>query len=182
MKNTIITLIAILAILFGTANLNDAHSQVYIFYDPMEMEDPDIEITECSVAQDSITSSPLVVWIPAALWCVIVGVVMRARRIQKNKERRERMEHGIRWYTHRSAATMGLMLLLAMPAKAQIYMDAETAEYNQRLNAPGNSMPIIPVLDSTLDQYAPLGGGLLVLGVLGGAYLLGRRRKNTTDE
>ncbi|MBR5081009.1 MAG: hypothetical protein IKX35_01035 [Bacteroidales bacterium] len=29
----------------------------------------------------------------------------------------------------------------------------------------------------SMDNYAPLGGGILVLGCLGGAYLVGKRRK-----
>ena len=29
----------------------------------------------------------------------------------------------------------------------------------------------------SMDNYAPLGGGILVLGCLGGAYLIGKRRK-----
>lgn len=31
--------------------------------------------------------------------------------------------------------------------------------------------------DITLENFAPLGGGILVLGCLGGAYLIGKRRK-----
>ena len=35
----------------------------------------------------------------------------------------------------------------------------------------------MPNLDVTYDQLAPVGEGLLLLGLLGGAYLLGKRRK-----
>lgn len=31
--------------------------------------------------------------------------------------------------------------------------------------------------DISLENFAPLSGGILVLGCLGGAYLIGRRRK-----
>jgi hypothetical protein len=31
--------------------------------------------------------------------------------------------------------------------------------------------------DISLENFAPLGGGILVLGCLGGAYLIGKRRK-----
>lgn len=34
-----------------------------------------------------------------------------------------------------------------------------------------------PKFGITIDQYAPMGSGLFVLGFLGGAYLLGKRRK-----
>jgi len=35
----------------------------------------------------------------------------------------------------------------------------------------------VPQLGITIDQYAPLGGEILVLGCLGGAYLLSKRRR-----
>ena len=34
-----------------------------------------------------------------------------------------------------------------------------------------------PKFGITIDQYAPMGSGLFVLGFLGGAYLLGKRKK-----
>jgi hypothetical protein len=39
-------------------------------------------------------------------------------------------------------------------------------------------LPSVPILDITYDQYAPLGGGVFMLGLLGGAYLLDKRKKD----
>ena len=63
-------------------------------------------------------------------------------------------------------------------AQAQIFIMSEE-EYNSSLRGgtqPGD-LPIVPWMDVTLDQYAPVGSGWLLLGCLGGAYLLGKRRK-----
>lgn len=64
-------------------------------------------------------------------------------------------------------------------AKAQIFIidehefnDSKRIRYDD-----GGTLPLPPELDVTYDQYAPLGGEMLLLGLLGGAYLLGKRRK-----
>ena len=41
----------------------------------------------------------------------------------------------------------------------------------------GGELPIMPSPNNTHDQTVPLGDGLLLLGIFGGAYLLGKRRK-----
>lgn len=64
--------------------------------------------------------------------------------------------------------------------QAQILiLDENEFNNNSRSNGSnGGMLPNIPGLNSTNDQYAPLGGGeVLLLSCLGGAYLLGRRRK-----
>lgn len=77
--------------------------------------------------------------------------------------------------------TSTLLLMLASAsvktAQAQIFILSDE-EYHSSLrgNQSGN-LPIIPGMDVTLDQYAPVGSGWLLLGCLGGAYLLGKRRK-----
>lgn len=78
--------------------------------------------------------------------------------------------------------TTTLLLMFASlsvkTAQAQIFIMSEE-EYNSSLRGgthPGN-LPIVPWMDVTLDQYAPVGSGWLLLGCLGGAYLLGKRRK-----
>ena len=75
-----------------------------------------------------------------------------------------------------------LMILLCVmaftgEAEAQIFLDDESMENSLRTISSGGSLPIVPTLDVTLDQYAPIGGEILVLGCLGGAYLVGKRRK-----
>ena len=83
-----------------------------------------------------------------------------------------------------SATAIMVMLfgLISMPeAKAQVFID-EDMENNQRSGTGGSDMPNIPQLGITLDQYqdddyTPLGGEVLALGLLGGAYLLGKKRK-----
>lgn len=68
--------------------------------------------------------------------------------------------------------------------KAQVFiMDKEEEAYSDRIgtNDPGNFF-IWPEHDETWDlSYAPLGDGLLLLGCLGGAYLLGKRRKKDDE-
>lgn len=64
-------------------------------------------------------------------------------------------------------------------AKAQVFI-LDDHEFNSSHRARYNdngTLPNPPELDVTYDQYAPLGSGVLVLGCLGGAYLLGKRRK-----
>jgi len=44
-------------------------------------------------------------------------------------------------------------------------------------NLNGISLEDLEGGDISLENFAPLSGGILVLGCLGGAYLIGRRRK-----
>jgi hypothetical protein len=44
-------------------------------------------------------------------------------------------------------------------------------------NLNGISLDDLEGGDISLENFAPLSGGILVLGCLGGAYLIGRRRK-----
>ena len=87
-----------------------------------------------------------------------------------------------------SAMTI-LALVFGMAAtqqtKAQIlYMDNEEEIGSSRTGSGiGNiEFPNVPNLDVTYDQLAPLGEGLFVLAALGGAYLIGRRRKEGNKE
>ena len=86
----------------------------------------------------------------------------------------------------RIISAMAILALLFGPvsipqAPAQILlMDMEEEEENDRLNAENSELdlPNIPQLGITLDQYAPLGSGTIVFGLLAGAYLVGKRRKS----
>ena len=80
-----------------------------------------------------------------------------------------------------SATALVAMLfgLMAMPAKAQVFLDDEDMSHSLRADATNDpDLPVIPELNVTYDQYAPLGGEVMLLGLLGGAYLLGKKRKD----
>lgn len=62
-------------------------------------------------------------------------------------------------------------------ARAQIFLDDESMSVRSSSNSA--QLPIVPELDVTTDQYAPLGSGILLLGGLGGAYLLGKRNNKS---
>ena len=80
---------------------------------------------------------------------------------------------------------LSILALLFAPmsiqtAKSQIMvLDEEEEEESTRsdVDEQGLELPMVPQLGITIDQYAPLGGEILVLGCLGGAYLLGKRRR-----
>ena len=74
---------------------------------------------------------------------------------------------------------LALLLTVSFPkANAQIFILSEQEYLNSDRNrVTDGQLPIIPNLGTTLDQYGPLGGGWLLLGGMGCAYLLGKRRK-----
>ena len=63
-------------------------------------------------------------------------------------------------------------------ANAQVFLDDEDMSQSLRADRTNDpDLPVIPELNVTFDQYAPLGGEVMLLGLLGGAYLLGKKRK-----
>ena len=82
---------------------------------------------------------------------------------------------------------LAALLGLSVPTQAQVFIQEEGMESSSRILLQGGLPdPDDPGDDNTGDhggtgqgtgEYTPLGGGILVLGCLGGAYLLGRRRK-----
>lgn len=72
-----------------------------------------------------------------------------------------------------------LLMTISFPkANAQIFIADEDEFMNSNRSARSESeLPFIPELGLTNDQYAPLGGGIALLGLLGGAYLIGKKRK-----
>lgn len=79
-----------------------------------------------------------------------------------------------------------LLLLSGGSVKAQAFImdDDEAFSLNrdgEGSSAVGGLFPNTPTQDVTTDQYAPLGGGTLALGLLGGAYLLGKRRRKDNE-
>ena len=85
----------------------------------------------------------------------------------------------------RIISVMAILALMFGPicipqAPAQILiMDEVEEEDSERTNTDESELelPMVPELGITIDQYAPLGGEILVLGCLGGAYLLGKRKR-----
>lgn len=71
-----------------------------------------------------------------------------------------------------------LLLLLFMataPVHAQIFIQDSEYEGTSRTEYEEYDL-ISPIQGTTLDQYLPLGNGLLLLAGLGGAYLLKKRK------
>ena len=69
-----------------------------------------------------------------------------------------------------------LVLLSVHPAKAQIFLDDESIIQRSWVSEE-LQLPFVPVLGLTTDQYVPVGGEAILLGLLGGAYLLANRKK-----
>ena len=73
--------------------------------------------------------------------------------------------------------TLALALMLSMPATAQVFMLEDSD--SERADAEGGLVIVNPDYHgSGEDWYTPLGGGTLLLAGLGGAYLLGKKKKN----
>ena len=74
-------------------------------------------------------------------------------------------------------------MLLSVPTYAQVFLQDEELEGSLRVRGNGSGLPGIPDPGGggsdvgPINNYTPLGGGILVLGCLGGIYLLDRRRK-----
>lgn len=82
----------------------------------------------------------------------------------------------------RIASTMAILVLslgISMTANAQIFLDDDDPNLRGAGDGDMEIGNIIPQHGVEWDQanYAPLGGGIVLLSVLGGAYLLGKRRK-----
>ena len=73
---------------------------------------------------------------------------------------------------------LAALLFCGMTANAQVFLDDEDMSNSLRANGSNDpDLPTIPELNVTFDQYAPLGGEVMLLGLLGGAYLLGKKRR-----
>ena len=79
---------------------------------------------------------------------------------------------------NKTIITLALLLFMTtarMSAQVFILSDEEFKYAKRGLSC--SDLPIIPTLDITYDQYAPIGDGAMLLALLSGAYLLGKRRK-----
>lgn len=79
----------------------------------------------------------------------------------------------------RILSILAIFVFLTTPMSAQVFLtDAEEEALNFRIEPEVlGGLPFYPMQDVTYDQYAPLGGGWLLLGCLGGACLFKRRKK-----
>ena len=79
---------------------------------------------------------------------------------------------------------LGMVSVQAVKAQTGIFIMEDEEYYNLRegsTSAPeGFIIPDLPDHDTTWD-YTPLGDGLWLLGCLGGAYLLGKRRRKDEE-
>lgn len=177
MRKLLYIIIATLALLLGTAAMNEAKAQVYMYYDPFEVPESEFD-DEDAEAIDTIQFSPetttLLICMAVVIWGFLIVLLLRFKRFKKNREKRFNMERFGNWNMRR-ASFVWLFLLFVMPVKAQVFLDEEKREYTMRVNAaPPDAKPIKP---NNTREYVPLGGEVLVLGLLGGAYLLGKKRK-----
>ena len=192
MKNTIITIIAFLGLLLSPAMVSPAKAQVYIFTYPEDFrnmaeptfteEDNYIEEPIFGESKKLLTENQLL-WLTIGVWGFIGGWFLKISQRRRNHRRKVAAERMQQYMMTAKAAVVLLFLALTVPttAKAQVFLDPETMEYNQRIRNNGGSLPSVPILNVTQDQYAPIGEGILLLGCLGGAYLIGKKRKEGKD-
>ena len=74
---------------------------------------------------------------------------------------------------------MAATLLLSMPLRAQVFLTQEDLE-SERDGQWADIGLIIPLHEQDFDQaepFTPVGSGIALLAALGGAYLLGKKRR-----
>ena len=79
----------------------------------------------------------------------------------------------------RSMIMLVTMLLMAMPLRSQVFLTQEDLD-SERAGQWEDLGLIIPIHEQDFDQaepWAPVGSGIAVLAALGGAYLLGKKRR-----
>lgn len=175
MRQRIITIIALLALSLGTAAMRETKAQMYMYYDPFELNEPEVEEEETAYFESSQANSTVMIWIGAAVWAVLAGVLLRYIRILRSRKRRNQVEQMRNWYFGRAAAMMGLLLLFAFPSMAQVHLDEASRESAQMSSNPNVPYRSPKPKSGDRGEHSPLGGEVLVLGLLGGAYLIGKR-------
>ena len=76
---------------------------------------------------------------------------------------------------------VAVLLMLAGPLKAQVYIMDEEFEGTLRSGYEDFELTTPYEGGDTDQQYAPVGNGLLALTLLGGAYLLTKRKKKDEE-
>ena len=72
------------------------------------------------------------------------------------------------------------LLLSAEPLRAQVFIQDDEFEGSMRVGTNEFDL-VVPMDGSDVDQYVPLGEGVLAMAMLGGAYLMTKRKKNRKD-
>lgn len=70
------------------------------------------------------------------------------------------------------------LLMSSVPTIGQVFMTNEDIDNRTNYNEVEN--PFVPFpggLQYDQSNYVPIGSGVVVLGILGGAYLIGRRKR-----
>jgi len=70
------------------------------------------------------------------------------------------------------------MLLMALPMHSQVFLKQEDLDSETKGQLEDRGL-IVPIHEQDFEEaeYAPLGSGIALLAALGGAYLLGKRKK-----
>ena len=85
------------------------------------------------------------------------------------------MENKMKNFRNRFFAMIIMLLFIAVPTQAQVFIMDEDQSGNIRVNDPSFTLPV-PYQGTSLD-YAPLGSGWLLLAGFGGYYLLKKRKE-----
>lgn len=70
-----------------------------------------------------------------------------------------------------------LSFMMTISAKAQIFLDNEEMFRDQSVWLSALVDTLNQVREEVEESYAPIDGGVLIFGLLGGAYLLNKKRK-----
>lgn len=70
------------------------------------------------------------------------------------------------------------LAIAVTPAMSQVFIDEDEMNENRGTMAAGGFGAMVPQQQLNVDQFIPVGDGLLLLGGLGITYLLGKRKKN----
>lgn len=89
-----------------------------------------------------------------------------------------KMENKMKNFRNRFFAMIIMLLFIAVPTQAQVFVMDEDQAGNIRVNDPTFALPV-PYQGTSLDEiyYAPLGSGWLLLAGFGGYYLLKKRKE-----
>ena len=87
------------------------------------------------------------------------------------------MKSNIKYIKKRFIVILTLLLIATGSLYAQVFIMDDEVEGNIRVGASSFELPA-PYQGGDLDQYLPLGDGVLLLTALGGAYLLKKRKKS----
>lgn len=81
----------------------------------------------------------------------------------------------------RRLMAMAVVLVLSATANAQMFeIEDSYGDFNPRVTTETPTLP--PGGDSDFSGYTPLGGGMLLLAALGGAYALKKGRKGSAKQ